>query len=144
MATAAVRKAFVTNLAKQTGLEKQVIYAWTLAENTDTSVDRRPFNYLNLAIPKNQSTAHGYSGVQISKIDVTADGNYTPGFHTVGDGVKETAWWINNMPHFLIIKQAAGQSPDNQIKAISTSPWAAGGYHTLHIVYEYVLNHKPI
>lgn len=127
---------FAIATAKATGLSPKVIYAWTLAENTDQSVNRRPYNWLNLTTTS--TSTNGWSGVPIANKDHGQGSLLFPGFKSLADGIKETSWWINHMGNYQPIRDSRGKSDQSQLQAISSTPWNPGGYNNLAAIYRNV------
>lgn len=109
------RQRFEQDLAKRTGLRPDVIRAWVSAEGGGPG----RFNYLNV-----RGFGKSYSGVPVS----AASGGFSS-FQNVDQAAHETAWWINHMPNFKGIRQAAKTGDaQKQLGAIIASPWDEGHY----------------
>jgi hypothetical protein len=119
------RGRFAQQVAIRTGLNPWVIYAWTFAENTDSSVKRRPFNYLNFKSENGQGAVLG--GVKSVNCDKATDGGCFPGFASLDDGVAATVAFINK--HFPKVRQSANQPATKQIDVIGSSGWGTSASH---------------
>jgi hypothetical protein len=131
------RGEFAQEVALRTGLNPWVVYAWTVAENTDNSVKRRPYNFLNL------KSFNGKGGVKIGartyqarSCDPATDGGCFPGFGDVRTAAAATADLIQR--NFPTIRKSAGKPAGPQLQAIGHSNWGTSG-SLLQRVYNQVL-----
>lgn len=113
--------AFATDIAKATGLDPRVVYAWTQAEGAYDPNGTGGHNYLN--VQASHGGGVGYSGVPEGK----SPGGFAQ-FNSLADAEKETLLWIQHFGNYAGIRATAGQSPQNQIGAIESSPWDTGNY----------------
>lgn len=111
---------FVDGLAKATGLNKDVVAAWVLAEGAFTSGGTGHFNYLNVR----PNGASSYSGVPLAGV---SSGNFQE-FNNVNDAITETAHWINTFGNYAGIRASTHLGPVAQLQAITASPWDQGNY----------------
>lgn len=121
---------FATTLAKQTGLDPNVIAAWVLQEGG--SVTGGKFNFLNIG--NTDSGARNHAAVwntnPTSAAIVTAQwlkGTSTAGYEPASAGIRG-------------ILAAAGKAPEAQIKAIQGSGWATSGEPELGAFWDRVLS----
>jgi hypothetical protein len=116
------RGQFAQGVALRTGLNPWVVYAWTVSENTDQSVKRRPYNYLNL------KSSNGKGAVHVGRsttCDPATDGGCFPGFASVDLAVANTVDLIQR--NFPGIRKAGGKPAGTQLQAIGHSNWGTSG-----------------
>jgi hypothetical protein len=128
------RGRFAQGVALRTGLNPWVIYAWTVAENSDSSVQRRPYNFLNFKSENGKGAVLG--GVKSVNCDRATDGGCFPGFGSVDDAVAATVAFIN--AHQPSIRRSAGKGAGPELQAIGHSGWGTS-YQTLWKVYSQIL-----
>jgi hypothetical protein len=131
------RGQFAQGVAMRTGLNPWVVYAWTLAENSDSSVKRRPFNYLNF------KSFNGKGGYKIGttvynahSCDPATDGGCFPGFTSVQQAAAATADLIQR--DYPTIRHSAPKGAGVQLNAIGNSHWGTSG-SLLHRIYSQTL-----
>jgi hypothetical protein len=116
--TASEKATFAAALSKLTGLSPGVAAAWVTQENAGAG---HAHNWLGMR--PGVGATKGRSGVSL-----TTDTNGFAAFSSEADALKETAWWINNLPQYAGIKKSAGKTAATQITAIATSPWDSAHY----------------
>lgn len=109
---------FIARVAALTGLDPKVVESWVKAEGAYAPNGTGGNNFLNIR----ESTSR--SGVPLA--GTTSNGFAQ--FHSAADAATETAHWINTMPNYLGIRQAAKLGPRSQLAAIAASPWDSGHY----------------
>lgn len=112
---------FVNELARRTGLNRNVIRAWVLAEGAYDKGGTGHYNFLNVGAKPGGA---GYSGVKLAG---TSPGGFA-WFGSLADAVEESAYWINSMSNYAGIRAAVGKEPGVQLAAIAQSRWDAGHY----------------
>lgn len=129
------QRQFATQLAAQTGLDPQVVAAWTLSEESGGAAGSREaqgnHNWLNIGWT--DSGRYGTAGAvwadPISAANATA--GWLKGQDTIAGYGKASAGVQS-------ILTTAGQPPATQIAALQHSGWASGGYPSLPGVYQSV------
>jgi|GEM_PF-3667532 len=114
-------RAFIAGLSAATGLSPRVVAAWVHAEGDYRSAGAPGSNFLNL---RTGERTRGYSGVPVH----SGNGGFAQ-FSSVGDAIRETAYWLTHMGNYSGIRAAAGKPDGVQLAAIARSPWDAGHYH---------------
>jgi hypothetical protein len=124
-------------VALRTGLNPWVVYAWTLAENSDSSVKRRPYNFLNF---KSFNGTGGYKvggkTYRAKSCDPATDGGCFPGFANATQAAAATADLIQR--NYPTIRKSVNAPAGKQLDAIGSSHWGTSGA-TLRKVYNQIL-----
>jgi cell wall-associated NlpC family hydrolase len=107
---------FVSTLSQLTGLDPHVVSAWTLAEESGSAAQTRAssgnMNWLNY------SAGTGPGG----RFD-------HPEWKTPEQAATAIAKELKTSSFYKGIAASAGKSPEEQLKAIYSSPWDVGGYN---------------
>jgi hypothetical protein len=134
------QQAFVSEFAKKTGLDTNVVGAWVLNEESGSAARNREahgnMNWLNIGYTDTaqRGTKNDFwYGDPVKAADVSAawmKGEFSvPGFGKASHGIREIA-------------ATAGHSPSEQLAAIHHSGWASGGYGQMHNLYANVVRHN--
>ena len=134
------QQAFVSEFAKKTGLDTNVVGAWVLNEESGSAARNREahgnMNWLNIGYTDTaqRGTKNDFwYNDPIKAADVSAawmKGEFNvPGFGKSSHGIREIA-------------ATAGHSPSEQLAAIHHSGWASGGYGQMHNLYANVVRHN--
>lgn len=126
-AAAAAKAAFVAQLSRLTGLSSKTVDTWVAAEGADAPGGTGGFNYLNVRARPGDTgrpAGTGYSGVAYAGV---SSGGFAQ-FASAADAARETAYWIDAMPHYAGIRAAAGKGVGAELAAIARSPWDSNHY----------------
>lgn len=112
---------FAAELAQQTGLDRNVIRAWALAEMSGTYAQQREregnANALNV----------GYFDSGAADWAKKSFRDPVQAARLTADFLRGKRWGAH--PQIQAILRTAGQNPAAQLRAIYTSPWASSGYN---------------
>jgi hypothetical protein len=130
------QRQFAAQLAAQTGLDPQVVAAWTLSEESGSAAASREqqgnHNWLNIG----WTDAGRYGTTDAIWADPISAANATAGWLKGQDTI---AGYGRASAGVQSILTTAGQPPDVQIAALQRSGWASGGYPSLPGVYRTVV-----
>lgn len=132
---------FAIEFSSQTKLDVNVVAAWCLNEQSSNYAAARELagnqNWLDIGYTDsaNRGTSNSYwfSGPEVAA-RVSAD--WMKGKLSI-DGFGRAA------PGIVKILDAAGKSPEEQIRALQVSPWASGHYPHLQEIYGSILASNP-
>lgn len=114
------QEAFAATLSRLTGLDRNVVRAWTLAEMSDSYARKRQAdgnnNWLNV----------GYFDSGAANWAKTAFKDPNQAAQLTADFLKGKRWGADQRIQNIL--SYAGKSPTEQLKAIYSSPWASNHY----------------
>ena len=138
MSFSANQQAFISTLARETGLNPGVVSAWVAAEEP---------------VGANAGWAGTQNWLNVSITDSGPKAAGNPAWHDPVSAAHLTAQWIKgqaDIPGFgkasagiQAIARTAGQDPATQLRAIQSSGWASGGYPNLGAVYQTYKGNNP-